>query len=572
MAGKSATSRLSSLYRFLWGIPLRGSLLALGLSANLLSALILIYVGGFNEYSPLVIAGFMSSIALNWALDRFGGDLGMLNLRRLDQLAIINSCFLLLGVAASLTPLKLSGFGLMAALGAFIRTIVYLTLAGRRAWKALPFLALIMLMESAPTCLLQNPAYGVALLKSYFIAFALASFLSLLFRKLFLIQGVPALDYVSGVLAFLLDDRRDWITELASRLDDESSIQVDIIVFREKNGRPEAAILIPTFHPGPFKDFGSSGLPYLISRELSSIGVKALFFKGFSNHHNNLISEEDCRLIAESIRNALSDNSRNLFYTSYAYAPISLRIDHVKGMLLGVGGAKLLFVTMHPRGMEDIPSALAERLQDSTLIPVDCHNSFSDMVKDLDGGSLNSISALLEKAERADLEKRLQLVFGYAQAKLEGYSREDGIGDLGISAAAFMLEGSPTAIISLDGNNCLPEVREKVVEKLRSIGFEEVEVLTTDTHIVNGLRFGGRGYHPLGEVISADVIAEKAFEVAERARRSAKPMEAAWIRLKFLNVKVMSSSFLEEAAARTGQGIISFFLFLLVAGVLGALA
>ncbi|RLG04841.1 MAG: hypothetical protein DRN61_02350, partial [Thaumarchaeota archaeon] len=65
---------------------------------------------------------------------------------------------------------------------------------------------------------------------------------------------------------------------------------------------------------------------------------------------------------------------------------------------------------------------------------------------------------------------------------------------------------------------------------------------------------------------------EKAFEVAERAMRSAKPMEAAWIRLKFLNVKVMSSSFLEEAAARTGQGIISFFLFLLVAGVLGALA
>jgi len=68
------------------------------------------------------------------------------------------------------------------------------------------------------------------------------------------------------------------------------------------------------------------------------------------------------------------------------------------------------------------------------------------------------------------------------------------------------------------------------------------------------------------------VLAEKALEVAERAMRSAKPMEAAWIRLKFFGVKVMSSSFLEEAAARTSQGIISFFLFLLATGVLGALA
>ena len=68
------------------------------------------------------------------------------------------------------------------------------------------------------------------------------------------------------------------------------------------------------------------------------------------------------------------------------------------------------------------------------------------------------------------------------------------------------------------------------------------------------------------------MIAEKALEVAERAMRSAKPMEAAWIRLKFFGVKVMSSSFLEEAAVRTSQGIISFFLFLLATGVLGALA
>ena len=571
MAGKSATSQLSSLYKFLWGIPLKGRLLALAVSLYLLTSFVIILVGGLGDYFPLVVAGFMMSVFLGWILERSDEDFGMLNLRRMNQLLIINACFLLLGIAFSLTPLGLTGLALMVSIGSFIRAIVYLTLAGKHSWKSLPFLTLIMILEAAPACLLQNPAYGLVILRSYLIGISFASIFTLLFRKIFSIKGAPALDYVSSVLAFLLDDRRDWIRELINRLDDESSVQVDVLMFRKRGGRPEVVILVPTFHPGPFKNFGSSGLPYRISEELESLGVKTMFFKGFSNHHNNLISEGDCELIVESIKNALSKSSNTLSYSPHACAPISLAADHVKGTVLRVGEAKLLLVTTHPRGMEDIPSTLAEGLQDYSLIPVDCHNSFSESVKELDEDSINSISRLLKKAEELELEKGGPLIFGYSRFPLEGYSREDGIGDLGISAAVFVLNNSSMAIISLDGNNCLPEVREKIIEKLKPLGFKAVEVLTTDTHIVNGLRFGGRGYHPLGEVISAEVIAEKALEAVKSAKETAKPMEVAWIRLRFFGVKVMSSSFLEEAAVKTRWGIIIFFLFLLASTILGAL-
>lgn len=239
-------------------------------------------------------------------------------------------------------------------------------------------------------------------------------------------------------------------------------------------------------------------------------------------------------------------------------------------MLLGVGDARLLLVTTHPMGMEDIPNIICNGSRDQFLIPVDCHNSFSDSVKDLDEDSLQMISKLLRKAETMELGGRKSLLFGYAQVGLDGHSREDGAGDLGVSAAVFLFDGRPSAIISLDGNNCLPHVRDMVVERLKSMGFEHVEVVTTDTHIVNGLRFGGRGYHPLGEVVPADVIAEKAAEAAAKALQAAKPMETAWLRLKFPRVKIMSQSFLQEAAARTRQGIIIFLLFLIGSIIAGA--
>ena len=426
------------------------------------------------------------------------------------------------------------------------------------------------MLEATPAYLLRNLVYGEVILKSYFIGFSSASIFVLLFRKVFLIRGAPALDYISGVLAFLLDDRRDWIKDLADQLDDRSSVQVDILMFRRKAAPPEVAILVPTFHPGPFKDFGSSGLPYKISEELNRLGVKTIFFKGLSNHHDNLIFEEDCKLIIESIKAVLLERSSSkLSYSPNACAPVSLVVDHVKGTVLPVGEVKLLFITTHPRGMEDIPGELMKEVRDCSLIPVDCHNSFSESVKDLDEGSISSISNLMKKAEELELGDSLPLIFGYSQATLEGYSREAGIGDLGLSAAVFMLEGHPTAIISLDGNNCFPEVREKIIEKLKPLGFKFIEVLTTDTHIVNGLSFGGRGYHPLGEVISAEVLAEKAFEIVKSAMKAAKPMEVAWTRLKFFGVKVMSPAFLEEAAARTRQGIATFFLFLIASAVLG---
>ena len=538
--------------------------------AQLASALSIGLVSGLSFPSILlIVACFQLSILVNWLSEKVG-DVGMLNLRRMNQLSIINSGLIILGSLISLTPLGLRGAMAIIAMGAFLRVSVSLTQSGRKALKAAPLIASAMLLEALPAFwLLGDPLAGL-LAKPYLIGGLLAATLIVALGRFVRIRSSPALDYVSSLLAYLLDGRRDWMSELVANLDDESEVQIDVLLFRSRGGRPELALIIPTFHPGPFKDFGSSGLPYRIHGELKKLGVETFFLKGFSNHENNLISEDDCEFIADELKRLLAENPNKLSYFPYCYTPIELESDGVKGILLGIGEAKLLLVTLHPRGMEDIPRWVAGSLVDGSIIAVDCHNSFSEQVRDLGEDTLRKISNLLREAESISLTDRSALMFGYSRVLLEGYSRLDGVGDLGISAMVFMLEDSPAAIISLDGNNCLPEVRDEIVKRVKALGFKVVEAATTDTHIVNGLKFGGMGYHPLGEVVPAEVIAEEAVKAVKLAMNAAKPMEVAWTRLRFMNVKIMSPSFLEEAAEKAHKSMLLFFALLFAAALFGA--
>jgi len=570
LPSKSATSRISSLYRFLWGFPIRGRLLGLATIVSLVASAAIIRVGGFGKYSLLVALGFLFSVFVNWIADRF--ELGLLNLRRMNQITTVNSIFLIAGCLLSFyTPVGLIAFTVIAAAGSFLRTIIYLSLSGKSILRSSPFLFSAMISESIPPILfLNNGVYGVAMAGSYVAGGCGALALIFILVKFFPIKRVSIWNYVSSVLAVLLDGRRDWLEEIAENLDEEAEIRVDVLCFRDLGAaRPKVAVMIPTFHPGPFKNFGSSGLIYDIAEKLGSKGVETIFFKGPSNHETNIITAKDCEKIAYGILEAVEALESS--YRSSASSPQEIWEGEARGLLLSIGGSKLLFLTKHPRGMEDIPPSILEKVDDDSLIPVDAHNCFSDDVKDLDDRSIEEFLKILEKASMKSPDETSPLLLGYARNAVEGFSREDGIGDLGISVLILGHRGALTAIVALDGNNCLPEVRDAIARELKPLGFKAVEAVTTDTHIVNGLKFGGRGYHPLGEVIPAGRLAEESLKAAKRALENLRPVEVARLRLRFRGIKVMSPDFLEEAAAKAYRGLTLFFSFLTASSILGSL-
>ncbi|MDW8021171.1 MAG: DUF2070 family protein [Nitrososphaerota archaeon] len=571
MPSKSATSKISSLYRFLWAFPIQGRLLGLVIPLSIATSIGITYIGGFGTYSPLVIAGFLLSVLVNWILDRF--ELGLLNLRRANQITILNSIFVAAGCLAALfKPIGVVGLAAIVTIGSFLRTLVYLSLSGKSLPKSMSFLFPMMILEAAPPVfLLNNKVYGVALAGGYVIGCCAALTLILILDKLIHINGISLWNYLSSILAVLLDEKGDWFEKIAEKLDGKAEIRVDMLCFRDLGGvKPGLVVLIPTFHPGPFRNFGSSKLLYEIAEKLGSEGVDVVFFKGPSNHEQNVITSEDCEKITRGIVGAVEESRESVYKSSASYPKEILNGD-AKGLLMSIGGSKIIFLTRHPRGMEDIPPSILKEIGDESLIPVDAHNSFSEDVRDLDDRGVEEFLKILEKASMESLVENSPLLLGYSRSAVEGFSREDGVGDLGISVLVLGHKDALAAVVSLDGNNCLPEVRDAIFGELRSFGFKAVEVMTTDTHVVNGLKFGGRGYHPLGEVVPANLLAKKSFEAAKSALENTRPMEVTRIRLTFKDVRVMSSNFLEEGAVKAYRGLISFLSFLAASAALGYL-
>ena len=576
MSAKSATSRLSSFYSLLWGIPLPGDLLNLALLISLIGSITIIHAGGYGAASFIIIPCYILSVSVNWFVKKLGLDLGSLNFRRMNQLLIVNMIFLIIGnLMFSFTGTGLVAFTIFATVSAFIRVTIYLALAGKQARTAYPFIVLAMAVESIPpACFLSNQLYGFAFLRSYVVGGGLAVILTLILDKLVFVSGISIWKHVTSVLAVLLDGRNSWLEEIGEQLDEEAEIKIDMFSFRrEGEAKPELMVLVPTFHPGPFKNFGSSELMYRIADELKSMGIETIFFKGLSNHETNVVAVKD----REHILRKVLDEARRFYnapYKSSISSPKIFREDDARGLLFSICGLKLLFLTSHPIGMEDIPPSIMKSINDDHLIPVDAHNSFSEEVRDLSVETIAAFSKILKRASETTLNESQPMFIGYARSQLDQYSLEDGIGGLGVSALVIGSARNLAAIIVLDGNNCLPTVRDKIIERLKPLGFKEIEVLTTDTHIVNGLKFGGRGYHPLGEVIPAEELAEKSHEAVKKALRSVHPAEVAWTRLSFNGVKVMSSSFLEEAAVKAYRSLaifLAFFAMSFFAGVIHGL-
>ena len=565
----SSTSRIASLYKYLWSIPLPGHLLGLATAMSTVCLFSVIFIGRLIEELLPVALGIYTPLLVNYIVSRF--RIGLLNFRRLNQITIIAMTFIAFGLLPLLTPFGAILSPMIIGFGIFIRVIVTLTLAERDYHKILPPLIAAMSCELLPPITLsQNHVFKLTLISSYSIGFTSALLLFLILSES-RVRKISLMRYLTATLALILNGERKPLEEVAESFDDKSKIEVDLLIFRKHySPEPKLVVVIPGFHPGPFRDFGSSGLPYMIADELDKIGVDAIFFKGLSGHSNNIISMNDCRRIAEKIVEVVK-NSQRLTFKSCIGLPIALHSGMAKASLITLGDSKLLLLTLHPNGMEDIPPSILNGVEDESLIVVDCHNSFSNEIKELEGNSVSKLREIIEVASNIRQTGEEELNVGYSWIRPPPYPLEDGMGPLGVSALTICSDKRLMAIIALDGNNALPAVREEIVKRLRDFDFQIIEVLTTDTHIVNGLKLGGRGYHPLGEVIPPKSLAEDAFKAVSNALEKLEPMEVSRVRLRFNGVRVMSERFLSEAEKMVMRGLRLFILFATAAPLLSVI-
>jgi putative membrane protein len=120
------------------------------------------------------------------------------------------------------------------------------------------------------------------------------------------------------------------------------------------------------------------------------------------------------------------------------------------------------------------------------------------------------------------------------------------MGPGGIAALVVKVGDQTTAYITIDGNNMVKGLREKILAALSEIGINEGEVFTTDTHEVNAVVINARGYHPVGEAMDQELLIKYVSHVTADAVADLEPAQVAWGTETVSGVKVIGQKQIES--------------------------
>jgi len=293
-------------------------------------------------------------------------------------------------------------------------------------------------------------------------------------------------------------------------------IPIRIICFKTKK-KVKSLIVLPTIHPGPFGRLGGGDLPQKLFDGLSDITSNIFVPHGATNHDYNLAVSEDCEKVVDKIKNLIDNIDYNSNGTSFIRC--NDKLDVCAQMF---GDYLLLTHTSSPNPTDDIDPAVEQKvisemnkLGINETVFVDAHNCLEKGVGCvfLNTSKANKIVELSKKAaEIIKKKEKTKIKIGYAQDKKFSV-KEDGIGPLGIQVLTIEADGKKNSYILYDGNNMVKGLREKITDKIGKI-VDEVEVLTTDNHVVN-VKIGG--YNPVGLTINHDILIEKTKDLIKNS-------------------------------------------------------
>lgn len=433
------------------------------------------------------------------------------------------------------------------ALGMFLsasfRIGIYTTTLGiglRKAWAICLVQPMAMFLVLVPQELwlelLLNPlslGYGAAFL-------IIASVWSRLTDS----AGRPGLDSTHKTIQAYIASQGNDFTEVENIIERRSSrttVATSQIRLRSEKNGSEFRMVLPEVHPGPFHPVGGSNIPYLIYRNMDH---SAMVMHSISDHALNLPSKNQ----VENYLNNLSNNvvrEEGLACTE----PVTVQINKSRVTGLLFGNNPLLFLSLSPHGMEDIPSYIKTEVEQyarnrnySRPMIVDCHNAMGPEISAGDAEDmLKATKSCLDSLIR---KESFPIEFGYANSDgMDVWTEDLGMGGLGV--ICLRLNGKKYFVGWADANNMENGVREKIVDIFAGRGYNLLEICTSDTHYAPVKARNKNGYYQLGLITGADKLAGWLMEIAVMAE--SKTSSARYEILENeTDVKIMGQSIFED--------------------------
>ena len=336
---------------------------------------------------------------------------------------------------------------------------------------------------------------GISIAASHF-------FLSTLNRVGQQTLGVPSISLLKAFLLNWIMDLNAPLEELLEKLGEEQDIGVSLMKFG--SSKPKAAMVIPSVHPGPFKNIGSSVLPSMLKSALErKLNCVVCVPHGLFGHELDLASQAQNQKLIDRIVESADFEAAETKATSF----VTLSNGTATACCQIFGKFVFISFTLAPKTTEDLPQDLglyvreeAEKRGLTCSGVVNAHNSIdgvANMQESLDELKAVAVACL----EKAVLKERLPFQVGAATVIPEEFTIRDGMGSGGITTIVVKVGKQKAAYIVIDGNNMVSGLREKVLSALHSLGIDDGEVFTTDTHAVSAVILSQRGYNAVGEAI-----------------------------------------------------------------------
>jgi putative membrane protein len=412
-------------------------------------------------------------------------------------------------------------FGVL--LFASFRIGIYTTTLGaslKKAWAICFIQPLAMYLVLIPQdmwfSILSEPiglAYGISFM-------GIASIWSVLTDR----AGRPGMESTHKTIqAYLASQGNDFddAEELMEQRSNETKVITSQLRLSSPNGETEFRMVLPEIHPGPYHPVGGSNIPYLIYKNLSS---SAMVMHSISDHSLNLPSRNEVENYLKKIQDS-KIKEEGLQCTE----PVTVQINKARVIGLLFGNNPLLFLSLSPHGMEDIPSYMKTEIEQyaknrnySRTMIVDCHNAMGEEISKEDGEDM--LKAAKSCLDTLITKENYPIEFGYANSDdMDVWTEDLGMGGLGI--VCLVINNKKHFLGWADANNMENGVREKIIDNFSKLDYNLLEICTSDTHYAPVKARNRNGYYQLGLITSADKLSKWFLEIARNAEsdtRSAK--------------------------------------------------
>jgi len=393
------------------------------------------------------------------------------------------------------------------------------------------------------------------------------------------IADVPAIDITRGFIFAWTEKIYDILESVFGRISVKRKIPIGVIKVEREDGKT-LNIVISNIHPGPFLNVGSANLPFYISEYFRKhANYDAVVLHGTCSHSENLPSKRELEKFAQHLIELCRENKA----TGTISFPIRRKVSEYTFVWQRFDNSIITIISRSPLEMDDIDLSVGIAFREILRslgydgLLVDAHNSL------IRPGEIDTIK-LGERASEIILQEvkefsktgigelsTIVTKVGWFNIKCEELSIKDGMGPGGIWVIILEANDKKFAYVIIDSNNLYAGMREAIREKiLQEVAITDLEVLTTDTHIVNAIS-PKEGAYPLMDQNKLRPIVSCIKHAIIEAIKATKKAKASFI-IREIELKVLGTEGVYKLTNAAISGSKAFKLISISTSLIGLFA